>query len=215
MRNRPSHAIPDQNREARTARCESLQLRKLGSWQSKARLVGIFALASVLTACGGRSDEPGDADNTDAETTEQVTSATITKVEPIKETIQTPREVCEDVVVTEQAEVKDQHQVGGTVAGAAVGGIIGNQVGSGRGKTVATAAGAAAGGYIGNKAQERHQEGKTTTTTEQQCSTVTDTEERVIGYLVTYNLNGTTGTIKMDQAPSGSTLPVVDGKVAL
>ena len=126
-----------------------------------------------------------------------------------------PREVCEDVVVTEQAEAKDKHQVGGTVAGAAVGGILGNQVGSGRGKSVATAAGAAAGGYLGNKAHERYQEGNTTTSTERQCTTVTDSEERVIGYLVTYDLDGKTGTIKMDNAPSGSTLPVVDGKVAL
>ena len=177
------------------------------------QLVAIVALASALSACGKSSEQSAESE-TSAESAAP-TSATITKVEPIKETYQQPREVCENVVVTEQAEVKDPNQIGGSVAGAAVGGIIGNQVGSGRGKTAATVAGAAAGGFVGNKAQERHQQGKTTQRTEQQCTTVNDTQERVIGYLVTYRLDGTTATIKMDQAPSGSTLPVVDGKIAL
>ena len=39
----------------------------------------------------------------------------------------------------------------GTVAGAAVGGVLGHQVGSGRGQTAATVVGAAAGGYAGYK----------------------------------------------------------------
>lgn len=39
----------------------------------------------------------------------------------------------------------------GTVAGAVVGGVLGNQVGSGRGKAIATVAGAAGGGYVGHQ----------------------------------------------------------------
>ena len=39
----------------------------------------------------------------------------------------------------------------GTVAGAAAGGVIGNQFGSGSGKVLATAAGVVAGGLIGNR----------------------------------------------------------------
>ncbi len=39
----------------------------------------------------------------------------------------------------------------GTLAGAAVGGIVGNQVGGGTGRTVATAAGAAGGAYVGHQ----------------------------------------------------------------
>ncbi len=49
--------------------------------------------------------------------------------------------------------------VGGTVAGAALGGLAGSTVGAGTGKTVATVGGAAAGGYAGSKLacdEQRH-----------------------------------------------------------
>jgi outer membrane lipoprotein SlyB len=39
----------------------------------------------------------------------------------------------------------------GTVAGAVVGGVLGHQVGSGRGQTIATVAGAAGGAYVGHQ----------------------------------------------------------------
>ncbi|MGB8433140.1 MAG: glycine zipper 2TM domain-containing protein [Burkholderiales bacterium] len=42
-------------------------------------------------------------------------------------------------------------QVVGAVGGALIGGFLGNQIGSGTGKQVATVAGALAGGYIGSK----------------------------------------------------------------
>jgi outer membrane lipoprotein SlyB len=41
----------------------------------------------------------------------------------------------------------------GAVGGAVVGGLLGNQVGSGRGRTLATIAGAAGGGYAGNRVE--------------------------------------------------------------
>ena len=43
----------------------------------------------------------------------------------------------------------------GTVAGAVVGGLLGNQVGSGNGRTAATVAGAVAGGMVGNNVENR------------------------------------------------------------
>lgn len=46
----------------------------------------------------------------------------------------------------------------GTIAGAVVGGVLGNQVGSGTGRTVATVAGAAGGAYIGDKIENRQQQ---------------------------------------------------------
>ncbi|MCY1427415.1 Glycine zipper 2TM domain protein [compost metagenome] len=46
----------------------------------------------------------------------------------------------------------------GTIAGAVVGGVAGNQVGSGKGKTVATVAGTAGGAYIGHQLEKRNQE---------------------------------------------------------
>jgi outer membrane lipoprotein SlyB len=43
----------------------------------------------------------------------------------------------------------------GIVAGAAAGGLLGNQVGKGDGKVLATVGGAVAGGFIGNEVQKR------------------------------------------------------------
>ena len=104
--------------------------------------------------------------------------AEVIKIEEIKETVDTTREVCEDVEVTQKAQPKDQHKIAGTAAGAVAGGALGSLVGGGRGKTLATVAGAAAGGYAGRKVQGSMQDKKTTTTTERQCQTVTEPEKR-------------------------------------
>ena len=176
--------------------------------QSGTRVAVVLVACAALAACGGgKVDGPVQPP--------APTSATITSVEPIKETFEKPREVCEDVVVTTQAPIKDQHQVAGTATGAVVGGIIGNQIGSGRGKSVATAAGAVLGGYAGNKAQENVQAGKTQTTVERKCSVVVDKSTRVTGYLVTYDLAGKMGTLRMDQPPKGSSIPVLNGQLVL
>ncbi len=46
----------------------------------------------------------------------------------------------------------------GAIAGAVVGGVLGNQVGGGTGQTVATVAGAAGGAYVGNEIEKRQQQ---------------------------------------------------------
>lgn len=43
----------------------------------------------------------------------------------------------------------------GIVAGAAAGGLLGNQIGKGNGRTLATVGGAVAGGFVGNEVQKR------------------------------------------------------------
>lgn len=45
----------------------------------------------------------------------------------------------------------DDKNIVGTLGGAAVGGVIGNQFGHGKGKTAATVGGAVAGGVLGNQ----------------------------------------------------------------
>ena len=138
--------------------------------------------------------------------------AEVLAVQPIKETIKTPREVCKDVAVTRQAPVKDQHQIAGTAIGAVVGGLLGNQVGGGNGKKIATVAGAVGGGYAGNQVQGRMQANSTYTTTETRCSTVTDTHDKIVGYDVKYDLAGKVGRVRMDRDP-GSQIPVQDGQL--
>lgn len=46
----------------------------------------------------------------------------------------------------------------GTVAGAVVGGVLGSQVGDGRGTTAATVIGAAGGAYVGHELEKRQQQ---------------------------------------------------------
>jgi len=94
------------------------------------------------------------------------------------------------------------------------GGLLGNQIGGGNGKKIATVAGAAAGGYAGNKIQGNMQAGDTYTTTETRCDTVTDVEDRIVGYDVKYDLAGEVGQVRMDREP-GDTIPVRDGQLVL
>jgi len=140
--------------------------------------------------------------------------AEVLGVEPVVEVIRTPREVCKDVAVTRQKPVRDQHQIAGTVIGVVAGGLLGNQVGGGNGKKIATVAGAAAGGYAGNKVQENIQNRSTYTTTETQCSTAYDSHEKVVGYKVRYDLDGKVGTVRMERDP-GNRIPVEDGRLVL
>jgi uncharacterized protein YcfJ len=140
--------------------------------------------------------------------------AEVVDVKPATKTVKEPRQVCSDEQVVRQAPVKDRKQVTGTVAGALVGGILGNQIGGGSGKTIATVAGAAAGGYAGNRVQKQLQENDRVVETERRCTTVYDRREQQVGYDVTYLYDGRTTTVRMDHHP-GPKLPVRDGQVLL
>ena len=69
------------------------------------------------------------------------------------------REACNDcgkVVGIRVDERAGDSNALGVVGGGAVGALLGNQVGGGTGRTVATIAGAVGGAYAGKKLQERH-----------------------------------------------------------
>jgi len=139
--------------------------------------------------------------------------ADVLAVKEITKTIKTPREVCEDVQVQEQAPVKDPNRVAGTVAGGAAGGALGYSLGHGKkGKKIAAAAGAIGGAIVGNQVQKGMQESDTVTTTKRVCHTVYDESQKVVGYKVTYRLEGKEGVVRTSFRP-GATLPVKDGKV--
>lgn len=131
-------------------------------------------------------------------------------VEPLTTSWQEPREVCQMVTVQKQAPVRDESRIAGTLLGAAAGGLLGNQVGGGSGKKVATVIGALAGAQLGKQSAERT--ARTYTTTEQQCSTVSETVSRTTGYLVTYEFNGQLHSIKTSNKP-GDYLPIENGRV--
>ena len=138
--------------------------------------------------------------------------AEVVGVKEITETIKTPREECRDVVVQQQAPVKDAHRLTGTVIGGVAGGLLGNQFGSGTGKTVATVVGAAGGAYAGNKVQQNMQESDVVTASKRECKTVYDTSQKLVGYEVAYRLEGKEGVVRTSFNP-GATLPVKDGQV--
>lgn len=68
-------------------------------------------------------------------------------------------ETCGKVEGVRTIEVAAKPSGLGVVAGAVVGGLLGNQVGGGTGKTVATVAGAVGGGYAGNEIEKRTRKG--------------------------------------------------------
>jgi uncharacterized protein YcfJ len=141
-------------------------------------------------------------------------SAEVLTVEPMTRTVRTPRQVCSDELVTQQAATKDPKRVTGAVVGAVAGGLLGSQIGGGDGKTVATVAGAAAGGYAGSMIQKNMQKNNTTQSVQQRCRTVYDTAEKPDGYEVRYRLAGQEGTVRTDRAP-GRTIPVENGQLVL
>jgi uncharacterized protein YcfJ len=138
--------------------------------------------------------------------------ADVVSSKEVYEVVVTPREQCEDVQVQHQAPVKDKNRLAGTAIGAVAGGLLGSTIGGGKGKTLATVGGAAAGGYAGNQVQKNMQEKDVTTSTERRCKTVQDKSQKLVGYNVTYRLDGKEGTARTSFKP-GATLPVKDGKV--
>lgn len=69
------------------------------------------------------------------------------------------QKLCKDCgLVTEvrTQQVKGKAGAVGTVGGAVVGGLLGNQIGGGDGNTLATVAGAVGGAYAGREIEKRH-----------------------------------------------------------
>jgi uncharacterized protein YcfJ len=164
-------------------------------------ILGFFVVTAVVSLVGcGKMSEPDFA---------QVLSVT-----PVTEEVRTPREECENVVVTKQKPVKDEHKVAGTLIGAVGGAVIGDAIGGGGKNTGAKIAGAAAGGYAGNRVQNRMQENATYQETERRCRTLEDVSERTVGYDVQYKLRDETGQVRMDYDPGGA-IPVRNGLLVL
>lgn len=189
---------------------------KPGDQQAQATQANMTMPTSAATAPlppGANGTQPG------AENAAQPQFAQVVAVQPITESSTTskPRQVCRDEQVAVPETYKDQHQIGGAVAGGLIGALAGHQIGSGKGNTLATLGGAAAGAFAGHEIQKKHQENNATKMeTRNVCHTVTDksTASRTVGYDVTYTLNGQAGHVRMDHNPGvGTGLPVRNGVV--
>jgi uncharacterized protein YcfJ len=174
------------------------------------------ALATSLSACNRSADAGASNGAADAGTSADasVKYAQVVSVDPVRSTANNPQEVCHDETVTHTAPPKDQHQIAGTAIGAIAGGLLGNQIGGGKGRTLATVAGAVGGGYAGNRIEASHQRAQVTSSVERRCSTVNNTSSKIVGYDVRYVYNGVTRTVRMDHDP-GDRVQVQEGVTAV
>ncbi|WP_036139753.1 glycine zipper 2TM domain-containing protein [Luteibacter sp. 9135] len=101
------------------------------------------------------------------------TGAAVTAPPADAQSRRSQHQVCRDVQ-TKQIQSKDDNRLIGTGVGAVAGGLLGNQVGGGKGKTLATVAGAVGGGYAGNQIQKNHQNKNATYETHRECHWVND-----------------------------------------
>jgi uncharacterized protein YcfJ len=113
---------------------------------------------------------------------------------PVIQQTAVPRQVCVD----EQVSVPGQKSGAGAVMGGLAGGAIGNQIGDGSGRAVATLLGLVGGAVLGNRIEG---DGAPQTQTMQRCSTQTFYENRTVGYNVTYEYAGKQYTVQMPQDP--------------
>lgn len=172
--------------------------------------MGISACNRDASADAGLANGSSSADAGDS----GAKYARVVSVDPVRKTVNNPRQVCHDEVVSQSEPPKDQHQIAGTAIGAVAGGLLGHQIGGGKGRTLATVAGAVGGGYAGKKIQESRQHANVTTSTVRKCETVSDSSTKVVGYDVRYEYNGVTRTVRMDHDP-GDRVQVQEGVVAV
>lgn len=107
---------------------------------------------------------------------------------------------CDDEAVYERIESNGGNRAG-TVLGAIIGGVVGNQIGSGSGRVAATVGGAVVGGAIGNRSGE--QQGRVVEEVRPGCRIVeVERESReLIGYEVEYRHKGDVYISRMNHDP--------------
>lgn len=132
-------------------------------------------------------------------------TARVISVTPQYEQVNHPRQEC----VTEYVSAPQTQERGmaGSIIGGIAGGLLGNQVGGGSGKTVATAAGAIAGAIVGDRVGNQQAYPGVSTQPVQRCHVVDNWQQRLNGYLVTYEYQGVTHTTVTSGHP-GNRLPV-------
>jgi outer membrane lipoprotein SlyB len=120
--------------------------KEMNMWTDRIKMTAIGASVIMLAACGSSPNQTSSVGSYPATTTSGSTIPTTTTSSAtgygVVQAI--------DVIPREQAA-----GIGlGTVAGAVVGGVLGNQVGSGSGRKAATVAGAVGGGVVGHQMEQ-------------------------------------------------------------
>jgi uncharacterized protein YcfJ len=102
------------------------------------------------------------------------------------------------------SEPSGNRNVGGAIAGALIGGVLGHQVGGGTGKDIATVGGAVAGGVIGSNVG-RDNTSQYGSRDVRRCENTTNATPAY--WDVTYNYRGQDHQVQMT-APPGTTISV-------
>ena len=113
---------------------------------------------------------------------------------PVIQQVGVPRQVCSE----NQLVTPGQKSGAGAAMGAIAGGAIGNQVGQGSGRALATMIGLVGGSMLGDKIDGP---GAPEVRNVQNCTTQTFYENRTIGYNVVYEFAGKQYTVQMPQDP--------------
>lgn len=124
---------------------------------------------------------------------------------PVVQTVGVPRQVCS----TEPMLLDTAPTGGGAVAGAVVGGLAGNAIGSGGGRAIATMLGVLAGSVVGDQV-EASQSPRLFNV--EYCSVQNFTENRTVGWDVEYEFAGKRYQARLARDP-GPTLPLSIGPV--
>ena len=133
--------------------------------------------------------------------------ARVVDVEPLVRyvTVERPRRECWEEVVYERHAARPFGVAGQTLAGGVIGAAIGRQFGGGSGRDALTLIGSVVGSAVAHERAQRRQVPQTTTRAVpvQRCEVVRArvTEQRVDGYLVTYQYRGRRHTIRTATPP--------------
>ena len=138
----------------------------------------LFLTGLAITASAGMAQEVG-----------RVISST-----PVVQQYGTPRQVC----TTEQVIGRSQPSGAGALMGAVAGGAMGNAVGDGGGRAVATMIGLVGGAILGNRIEGG---GQPQVQQVQNCTTQTFYEDRTVAYNVVYEYAGKQYSVQMPQDP--------------
>ena len=191
--------------------CEDARFRgrcvvlRRGNYESLARLGMENSISSVRPADNRRRYDNEVASAPEApnyawrrRANERVFEAPVTSVHAV---MGAPNQHC--WVERQQVSDNGNRNVGGAIAGALIGGVLGHQVGGGTGKDLATVGGAVAGGVIGSNVGRNGE-----TTSGQDVRRCENTTSGTPAYWdVTYNYRGQNHQLQMTQAP-GATISV-------
>lgn len=124
--------------------------------------------------------------------------------------VNVPMTVAQRVCSNERQVVPAQQTGAGAVLGMIAGGVIGNTIGGGSGRALATGVGAIAGAVAGNQIEANTAVAAGTEVPVQRCQVVNTSQQRTVGYDVMYEYQGQRYSTRVDHDP-GARLEVMRG----